>query len=211
MRAQQAQQQAQQQAHTACRHCSKCLANSARNSLPPKHSGLAFLVGAAGGGVAWGPNVVAGQPVQAETRREVLFDHYHQHTGGWEGLSVLVASSSQSWSGLEDPRRALAQQGACILLKRAVTPTLPFPLQSTAPTAKRRCAGCAPPAPACWARQAPPSWGLPMPGGAAQRQRHPSAWPCWRGWAPAWRCAPRWQGWSSSSSTQTGTTRTTEG
>ena len=61
-------------------HAFKCLASTARTSI---HLGtLTWLsTGAAGGGVAWGPNVAAGEPAQAETRREVLFDHYHQHTG----------------------------------------------------------------------------------------------------------------------------------
>ncbi|KAI3424952.1 hypothetical protein D9Q98_008334 [Chlorella vulgaris] len=41
-----------------------------------------WLEDVAGGGVAWGPNVAAGgqAPIQPEERREVLMDHYHQHT-----------------------------------------------------------------------------------------------------------------------------------
>ena len=51
----------------------------------------------AGGGIAWGPNIrPGGAPIQAETRRELLFDHYHQHTGGWVGgwVGLLLVVSS---------------------------------------------------------------------------------------------------------------------
>ena len=60
--------------------------------------------------MAWGPNVAAGEPVQAETRREVLFDHYHQHTGGLSFQHTwLLPAAGRTW------------QLACICLEIAVT------------------------------------------------------------------------------------------
>ena len=54
-----------------------CVLSLPRLPVPPSGA-------PAGGGVSWGPNVASGDQgrMQPETQREVLLDHYHQHTGG---------------------------------------------------------------------------------------------------------------------------------
>ncbi|PSC68584.1 (2Fe-2S)-binding [Micractinium conductrix] len=64
----------------------------------------------AGGGIAWGPNIrPGGAPIQAETRRELLFDHYHQHT---------AVQPAQRWP-LEPPSSCCARRGAAAPLSPA--------------------------------------------------------------------------------------------
>lgn len=117
-----------------------------------------WLEEAAGGGVAWGPNVAApagGSGVaQAETRREILGDHFHQHTGRCDGAGLWA------WAGLRAGRFACVVECRGCLMSAA--PPRPGPLpppgaQNTARTAWERCAGCGPLRPPCWPPRPLPS------------------------------------------------------
>lgn len=70
----------------------------------------------AGGRVAWGPNVSAGDPIQPETRREVLMDTYHGHTGGCRlGRGFRVGGiQAREASG---PLKSQSRQGKAGLLR----------------------------------------------------------------------------------------------
>lgn len=67
--------------------------------------------------MAWGPNVSAGDPIQPETRREVLMDTYHGHTGGRHpGAGPACARSLpiciEARGAEQQARRPLLQQAA---------------------------------------------------------------------------------------------------
>lgn len=79
-------------------------------------SSLLLALVCAGGRVAWGPNVSAGDPIQPETRREVLMDTYHGHTGGCRlGRGFRVGGiQAREASG---PLKSQSRQGKAGLLR----------------------------------------------------------------------------------------------